>query len=389
MKILMIAPQPFFQPRGTPFSVLHRLKALSTLGHQVDLVTYHIGEDRMVPGVRIIRCPRFRFISKMRIGFSPAKVFLLLVLTWIAIKRTFQNRYDLVHTHEEAVFIGILLRLFRRIPHLYDMHSSLPEQFINYGTPGGRLLQPLLRGFEWLAIRGSDAVIAICPRLAERVCAVRPQCKVAVIENTALTDELPPPRLDQIEQYRNQYGVSGRIVFLYSGTLELNQGIDLFLQAVAMVAQDEQAFVVMLVGGREDQVASVKTLRDQLHLQNTVILAGQRPIEEMPLFNALADVMVSPRCIGGNTPLKIYSYMESGTAILATRLDTHTQVLDDDTAMLVPSDADGLAAGMRTLMSDRNLRTRLGQAARQRYLERYHRGKYVSRIAAILEQVSG
>ena len=38
MKSLMIAPQPFFQPRGTPFSVLGRLHALSELGHSVDLV---------------------------------------------------------------------------------------------------------------------------------------------------------------------------------------------------------------------------------------------------------------------------------------------------------------------------------------------------------------
>ena len=54
MNVLMIVPQPFFQPRGTPLSVLHRLKALSTLGHRVDLVTYHMGED--IP-IENILCP--------------------------------------------------------------------------------------------------------------------------------------------------------------------------------------------------------------------------------------------------------------------------------------------------------------------------------------------
>ena len=51
----MIAPQPFFEPRGTPFSVLGRLRALSELGHEVDLVTYHVGRDVPVANVRIIR----------------------------------------------------------------------------------------------------------------------------------------------------------------------------------------------------------------------------------------------------------------------------------------------------------------------------------------------
>jgi hypothetical protein len=33
MNILMLAPEPYFQPRGTPISVFFRLKALSAMGH--------------------------------------------------------------------------------------------------------------------------------------------------------------------------------------------------------------------------------------------------------------------------------------------------------------------------------------------------------------------
>jgi hypothetical protein len=43
MKILMIAPEPFFEPRGTPFSEYHRIRAMLELGHTVDLVTYPFG----------------------------------------------------------------------------------------------------------------------------------------------------------------------------------------------------------------------------------------------------------------------------------------------------------------------------------------------------------
>ena len=42
----MIAPEPFFEPRGTPFSEFHRIRALTELGHQVDLVTYPFGAGR-------------------------------------------------------------------------------------------------------------------------------------------------------------------------------------------------------------------------------------------------------------------------------------------------------------------------------------------------------
>ena len=49
MKILMIAPEPFFEPRGTPFSEYHRIRALLELGHTVDLVTYPFGKDVALP----------------------------------------------------------------------------------------------------------------------------------------------------------------------------------------------------------------------------------------------------------------------------------------------------------------------------------------------------
>ena len=76
MHILMIAPEPFFEPRGTPFSEYHRIRALLDLGHTVDLVTYPFGKDVALPGLKIIRAARPPFVTRVKIGPSPAKLFL-------------------------------------------------------------------------------------------------------------------------------------------------------------------------------------------------------------------------------------------------------------------------------------------------------------------------
>jgi hypothetical protein len=73
MHILMIAPEPFFEPRGTPFSEFHRIKALIALGHTVDLVTYPFGRDVEMPGLTVIRCLRPPLVKHVRIGPSWAK----------------------------------------------------------------------------------------------------------------------------------------------------------------------------------------------------------------------------------------------------------------------------------------------------------------------------
>jgi len=72
----------------------------------------------------------------------------------------------------------------------------------------------------------------------------------------------------------------------------------------------------------------------------------------MPAYLAASDVLVSPRSRGTNTPLKIYQYLRSGKAIVATRLLTHTQVLSDETAILTEASPEGFARGILDALGD-------------------------------------
>ena len=87
VRILMIAPEPFFEPRGTPFSEFHRIRALTALGHQVDLVTYPFGQDVTMPGLRVFRCLRPPFVRRVKIGPSLAKLPLDALLALTALRR--------------------------------------------------------------------------------------------------------------------------------------------------------------------------------------------------------------------------------------------------------------------------------------------------------------
>ena len=134
MHILMIAPEPFFEPRGTPFSEFHRIRALTSLGHTVDLVTYPFGKDVNMPGLRIVRSIKPPFVSRVGIGPSWAKVPLDTLLSLTALRMALTTKYDAIHSHEEGGAIGIVLAALLGKPHLYDMHSSLPQQITNSDT---------------------------------------------------------------------------------------------------------------------------------------------------------------------------------------------------------------------------------------------------------------
>ena len=88
------------------------------------------------------------------------------------------------------------------------------------------------------------------------------------------------------------------------------------------------------------------------------------------LFRA-ADVLVSPRIHGDNTPMKLYSYLDSGRPVLATHRTTHTQAVSSAEAELAIPEPDAMAAAMVRLARDPGRREKLAAAAADLVRRRY------------------
>jgi glycosyltransferase involved in cell wall biosynthesis len=365
VRILMIAPEPFFEPRGTPFSEFHRIRALTTLGHQVDLVTYPFGHDVSVPGLRVFRCLRPPFLRGVKIGPSLAKIPLDAALTLAAIRRALSGRYDAVHSHEEGGLIGVILASCLRVPHLYDMHSSLPQQLSNFAFSGSTMLRRVFLAIERVMIRRSRVVIVICPSLEETVRAIEPAAPTVLIENApgSAEDDASP---EQAAAVRQTLGLDASTpIVLYTGTFEAYQGLDLLYAAMARIRNVRADARLVLAGGRPEQVARARSQAKAAGIADVTIFTGERPAAEIPAYLLASDVLVSPRSRGTNTPLKIYQYLRSGKPIVATRLLTHTQVLSDRTAILTDVTPEAFAAGILRGLDDRLESDAIGRRARE------------------------
>jgi glycosyltransferase involved in cell wall biosynthesis len=360
VRILMIAPEPFLEPRGTPFSVYHRAKALVTLGYEVDLVTYPIGKQVALPGLRIYRAPALPFIRKVKIGPSLAKFPLDLCLFLTALWRLCLRRYRYIHTHEEAGVMGVVLAFIFGCKHLYDMHSDLSQQMSNFAFTKSTVLIRCVEALQKLIVSRADAVIAICPDLEQTVKRLAPGKPVYMIENVAVDEALPPANESDVALIRQRWKLGTDPVLLYTGTFESYQGIELLLRSVALVRPAFPNARYVLVGGKPEQVEKQRLLAQELGIAEMVCFVGQRPLEEMPQYMALADILLSPRSEGTNTPLKLYTYLRSGKPILATDIYSHSQILTSRMAMLVPPTQEGLARGALELLNNPELAQRLG-----------------------------
>lgn len=382
----MIAPQPFFQPRGTPFSEFYRIRAMTELGHEVDLVTYPIGEDVSMPGLTIYRSSRAPGIRSVRIGPSFPKLLLDVLVFASSLRRMWSTRYDVLDCHEEAGLMGIVLSKLFGVPSIYDMHSSLPEQLENFRYSRSKPLRYVFDIAERATIRGSAAVIYICPYLGEIVATVDPDKPGFLIENSPLAESGKDVAETEARRLRAELGLDEAFVLLYTGTFEAYQGLELLYQALARVR--DPAVHLLMVGGKPDQVEAARREVAGAGIGERVVFAGQRPPEEMPLYLAAGDALVSPRSHGKNTPLKIYSYLRSGKPIVATRILTHTQVLDDEIAVLTEPTPEDFARGIETVVSDPDRARSVGENARRRSMEEYSYERYLERTRRMLDFVS-
>jgi glycosyltransferase involved in cell wall biosynthesis len=379
MKILMIAPQPFFEPRGTPISVFQRLHGLSALGYQVDLATYHIGQAVDIPGVTIIRAPRVPFIHKVKIGPSLAKIpldlMLLLLTVWLLLTR----RYDAIHSHEEAAFFAAPLAWLFRKPHLYDMHSSLPKQLGNFNFGNYRPLVWLMEGLERWVLRTCDVVLTIGLDLEEYVLKVNRQANHIRIENIAAQNETAE-NPERVAELRQALGLAGKQAIVYTGTFEGYQGFEMLFASAQIVARQAPEAMFVMVGGKAEQVELWRQETERLGLAERVIFTGTVSLEESVHYLALADILVSPRTKGLSVPLKIYSYLQAGKPTVATEIEAHTQVLDGETAVLTPPTPQAYAAGLLRLLQDPALRQTIGQNARARAERDYSKESYLNKL---------
>ncbi|MEI6613359.1 MAG: glycosyltransferase [Chrysiogenales bacterium] len=378
MKILMIAPEPFFEPRGTPFSEYFRIKALSALGHTVDLVTYPFGVDKDIPGLKIFRCRKLPWIKSVRTGPSLAKVALDFFLFLKVLQRLWHEDYDLIHSHEEASIIGFFCQKMTKIPHLYDMHSSLVQQMENFNFTRSKIIIRFFKFSETVSLRNAAAVIVICRSLYDYAAGITAAAKLTLIEN--FMDDRP--RVSDEEKFlrlQREINPGGKKIIMYTGTLEAYQGIPLLLESLCLLSDD---FHLVLIGGNDDQVGKLRRQVLALKLEKRVMVLGQKRSRDIPYYLHAASVLVSPRILGTNIPLKIYSYLASGVPVVATDLVTHTQSINKDIAILAAAVAEPFAAAINLAAGPQ------GQAVASRALvychEHYTTERYIELVAQAL-----
>ena len=381
MNVLFLAPQPFYQDRGTPIAVDLILRGLSERKELVDVITYHEGRDVQYDGMTLYRIPRLPFIKNIRPGFSLKKLLCDGFLAVRAFQQLWRKRYDVIHAVEEAVFIALALKLIFRVPYVYDMDSSLAQQMIEK-HPALRSFLRIFTYLESLAVKHAMAVIPVCETLgdlalnhgAENVC---------ILHDVPLPEHSNSPEPDSVDAEM----VNDRVKIMYVGNLEVYQGIDLLLDSFSLITEQLSHIDLVIVGGAQADIQKYQQKSRDLSIEKRVFFWGSKPIDQLSSVLAMADILVSPRSKGNNTPMKLYSYLQSGKPIIATNLLTHTQVLNEEVAILAEPYPQSFAQGMVSLITNQDLGNKIGTAGKKMVEQKFSYPAFREKVHSLYDWI--
>ena len=371
--VAMVAACRFPANYGSPGAIREMSVELAAMGHEIHVVTYPDGDDLPLGAVHLHRAGERHAGKAAQVGPSLEKPWHDLRTLRELCRVIKRHRIEIIHAHNyEGALIGAAAKFITRRPLVYHAVNLMADELHTY-----RFIRPkfvanaIARVLDWVTPRLADRVIAVSPELKEALVGlgVAPE-RIAVVPcgiEPRMFAAADPSRLQA------RYQLEGRPVVLYTGVISAFQRIDYLLWAFGVVHREVPEAVLMIVTPLENEpdLPAHQALARELGLMDCVIWVGPHTLEELPDYLACGTVTVVPRCDCPGHPIKLLNYMMAGkpSVCFAGAAKGVTHGLD---AWIVPDhDWQALGEGTVRLLREPALAERLGAAARKTVTERF------------------
>jgi glycosyltransferase involved in cell wall biosynthesis len=305
----------------------------------------------------------------------------------------FVGRADVVITTSPQFFNGLagyFASGLKRAPWVLEIRDLWPESILAVGAIKNRLLIRLLEWLEMFAYRKADAIVPVTDAFKKYMVGKGiPESKITVIKNGV--DLAFYQAGEGANQLRLELGLEGKFVAAYFGTHGMAHHLETILEA-ARILQSNTDITFLMVGDGAER-ARIKSMRDELALDN-VIMLEQQPKEKMPLLWELCDASLvllrKSELFKTVIPSKIFESMGMRRPIVLGVQGESAEIIEAAGAgfCIEPENAAELAERLLKLQREPDMGAKMGESGRAYVAEHFDRKRLAQRFEKLLEQVA-
>ncbi|GAB7027085.1 glycosyltransferase family 4 protein [Geotalea toluenoxydans] len=368
IKVIMLAPTPYFSDRGCHVRIYEEAKALRQLGVDVRIVTYHLGRDLgQIPTYRACRIPWYK---KVEAGPSWQKPYLdiLLLFKAMRIARTFSP--DLIHAHlHEGALVGFFLKKWLQVPLLFDYQGSLTAEISAHRFIKKKsLLHKVFAGLERTSNNLADFIVtSSSPSASALVNDWHMQAnRVQALIDGVDTDDFRPYSKMACRIELNLPQDVPIVGFL--GLLNEYQGIDILLEAISILKGQNTRLFFLVMGFPEAEY--VKKAKDS-GLDSIIRFTGRIDYSLAPKYLSACDLAVSPKISLSEANGKLFNYMACGLPTIVFDTPVNREILGETGAYAAYGNASDLAVKIAMLATNTPMIEELSEKSREKAVQKH------------------
>lgn len=361
MKILHIVSSYYPAIRfGGPIYSVHELnKAIVRKGHTVDVLTTNAGIDDH----QNIVINKWNYFDSVRVmyksfwGYEHFNFSLPFALSAFSLVKY----YDIVHltgVWNFPILIGSLCAILFEKPFIISPRGSLYEETINLKR--SKIKKIYLKLFSRFFIKRASAIHYTTQDEFEKVEKFLQIGKKSVIIHNGM-DLKSIYQMKNDELFNNKFPeLKDRKYILSLGRITKKKGFDLLIPAMKKVIEDRNDLLLVIAGpDDENYLTAVKKIINENNLERNVVFTGLLDGELKWSTYRHAEMFVLPSYSEnfGNT---IVEAMACGTPVVVTnKVGISRELEENESGVIVNTDVYSVYNGIKSLLSDTNLRERI------------------------------
>ncbi len=329
------------------------------------MATYHLGDGRVAPNVRVHRIGDIA--SYRKLGPGPTLRKLVRVdpaLTALLRRLQRQERFDVIHAHHfEGVLVGAAARVGFKVPLVFDAHTLLTSELPYYSIGLPMVAKATLgRWGDWAFPRLADHTVCVTEAIRGKLVGQGglDPARVSVVANGTEVDHFDPARVGPVPRR------PGRTL-VFTGNLAGYQGIDLMLKAFSLVAP--RVADARLLIASDSRFEAYEALARELGIRDRIDLEPSPPFDSLPRLLLSADIALNPRENADGVPVKLLNYMAAALPAVSFAGSAPGVTHGLNGWLADSGNVEAFADGVVALLQDPARAAAMGRAARDYVVE--------------------